>query len=555
MATQGIAQPAARNEPHTTDLSDWEYEYEDHETEDIYFTLDLTTHVPNAIQEKQYAKNGKLIGPEKNDGATTENAPQDDDVNGDTALNGDDDPQNDDADDNAAPLEAGRLQVLDLHTEKPYVKYNNGFYSCHWFTDLGTQFWITNPGVVSDPKMSGHVLDVVGSSQTRLVAKPANLKRKRDAPELEHHEGEAATQSIEIDDDAASDVSDADSRAQIADASQQNPDEPMVVVPPKNDLHLQGQASFMERLSAIKLRKGENDAHDIPRKIPVYYKGAYDADELRAAHGVPIAELQPAPTPTVDRVSPTPDKDAGEGAPTAAVTVDGNSPAPPPTTATATTATTAGGKRTRGGPRGGAISNAARRSNLGLGITTTTTSISDPSQPRRKRGRPSNAERALRAEAAAAAANNTFALDPQLGGPAQPGAEDLANTNTDTPARSPSREASAAASTASVQGGDRPRKRRRTAAQMEEARRLDEERQAKLAAAKAAKVAKSRREEDVGAGDEKSGAALPAGQRSARRTTRSSNAAEEIGKVDDGDARAGGEGETMGEDSKVAGDG
>jgi hypothetical protein len=543
MATQGISQPAARNEPHTTELSDWEYEYDEHETEDIYFTLDLTTHVPNAIQEKQYAKNGKLIGPEK---SGAENAPQDDDANVDAVLNGDDNPQNEDAIDDAAPLEAGRLQVLDLHTEKPYVKYNNAFYSCHWFTDLGTQFWITNPGVVSDPKLSGHVLDVVGSSQTRLVAKPANLKRKRDAPEAEHQEGETATQTIDIEDDAASDVSDADSRVQIADAPEQNPNEPMVVAPPKNDLHMQGQASFMERLSAIKLKKGESDAHDIPRKIPVYYKGAYNADELRAAHGVQIAELQPAPTPTVDRVSPTPDKDAGEGAPTPApapVVVEQNSPAPPPPPSTC-------GKRTRGGsraPRGGAISNAARRSNLGLETTTTT----DPSQPKRKRGRPSNAERALRAEAeaAATAASNTFALDPQLGGPTPPGAEDLAATAT---ARSPSREASVAAS--SIQGGDRPRKRRRTAAQMEEARRLDEERQAKLAAAKAAKVVKSRREDvdaGVGAGAEETGAVLPAGQRSARRT-RSSNAADEVKKIDD--VGEGGEGDGPAADPRVEGD-
>jgi hypothetical protein len=552
MATQGISQPAARNEPHTTDVSDWEYEYDEHETEDIYFTLDLTTHVPSAIQEKQYAKNGKLIRPEKND---AENAPQDDDANGEAALNGDDDPQNDDnaVDDDAAPLEAGRLQVLDLHTEKPYIKYNNGFYSCHWFTDLGTQFWITNPGVVGDPKLSGHVLDVVGSSQARLVAKPANLKRKRDAPELEHHQGETAAQSIEIDEDAASDVSDADSRAQFADRLEQNPNEPMVVVPPKNDLHLQGQASFMERLSAIKIKKGEPDAHDIPRRIPVYYKGAYNADELRAAHGVPIAELQPAPTPTLDRVSPTPDKDADEGAPTPVVTAaDENSPAPLPPPPSIR------GKRTRGGsraPRGGAISNAARRSNLGLGTTTTTTiNTNDPSQPKRKRGRPSNAERALRAEAeAAASASNSFALDPQLGGPTQPGAEDLADAK--TPARSLSREASVAAS--SVQGGerDRPRKRRRTAAQMEEARRLDEERQAKLAAAKAAKVAKARREEDVSAGAPEE--ALPAGQRSARRTTRSSlNANEDVRKVDDDAGESGevGETETPVVDTQVEGD-
>lgn len=377
------------------------------------------------------------------------------------------------------------------------------------------------------------------------------MKRKRDAPEAEHHEGETAAQSVEIDDDAASDVSDADSRVQNVGASQQNPNEPMVIVPPKNDLHMQGQASFMERLSAIKLKKGESDAHDIPRKIPVYYKGAYNADELRAAHGVQIAELQPAPPPTVDRVSPTPDKDAGEGAPTPAPVADDNSPAPAPPPST----TPLRGKRTRGGsraPRGGAISNAARRSNLGLETTNTT----DPSQPKRKRGRPSNAERALRAgaEAAATAASNTFALDPQLGGPAQPGAEDLANTAVTAPARSPSREASVAAS--SIQGGDRPRKRRRTAAQMEEARRLDEERQAKLAAAKAAKVAKARREESDavgGAGAEDPGAALPAGQRSARRT-RSSNAAEEVKKAGEG-AGESGEPEAPATDPQVEGEG
>jgi hypothetical protein len=507
MATQGISQTAARNEPHTTTESDWEYEYDEHETEDVYFTLDLTTHVPNAIQEKQYAKNGKLVGPEKN-GAVSENAPQDD-ADGELALNGENNAQIDNDVDNTTPTEAGQLQVLDLHTEKPYVRYNNSFYTCHWFTDLGTQFWITNPGVVSDPKLSGHVLDVVSSSQTRLVAKPANLKRNRDAPEAEHHENGTATQTIDLDDDAASDVSDADSRAHLVVVPEQDLNEPMVVVPPKNDLHLQGQASFMERLSAIKLKKGEHDAHDIPRKIPVYYKGAHNADELRAAHGVHIGELQPTATPTGERVSPPPDEDAGEGAP-----ADENSPAPPPAIR---------GKRSRGGSRaarGGAISNAARRSNLGLELVAAEPS----SQPKKKRGRPSNAEKALRAEAeaeaeaasaAAAAASVTFALDPRLGGPTLPGAAD----NTPIPARSPSREVSAAAS--SVQG-DRPRKRRRTAAQMEEARRLDEERQAKLAAAKAAKVAKARRESDAEAPE----TLVPAGQRSARRT-RSSNAADE----------------------------
>lgn len=170
-----------------------------------------------------------------------------------------------------------------------------------------------------------------------------------------------------------------------------------------------------------------------------------------------------------------------------------------------------------------------RRSNLGLELK--------DDLPKKKRGRPSNTEKALRAEAAAAAEaesaaeTSTFALDPQLGGPTQLGADD-----TNISARSMSREVSAAAS--SIQG-DRPRKRRRTAAQMEEARRLDEERQAKLAAAKAAKVAKARRESDASAPD----TVMAAGHRSARRT-RSSNAAEESQQVAVSGEDAGQDGET-----------
>lgn len=547
MAAQGIAQSAARNEPHATTIeSDWEYEYDENETEDIYFTLDLTTHVPNAIQEKQYAKNGKLIGAAA---TASENAPGGD-ANGHVALDEEENPTNENVLEIPAIAEAGKLQILDLHTEKPYVKFNNGFYSCHWFTDLGTQFWITNPGVVNDPKFSGHVLDVVGSSQTRLVAKPANLKRKRDTPEPEPTRGQAAAQSVEVNDDAASDVSDTDSRFQHFDATQQDPSKPMVIPRQKiKDPHLQAQAMFMERLSAIKLTKGEIDAHSIPLKVPVYYKGAHNADALRAAHRAHVDE----PQPTEDLASPAPPPDAVEGA----APTDEASPAPTPALRK---------PARRGRPGGGAISHAARRSNLGLDITDAA------SQPKKKRGRPSNAEKALRAQVLAAE-NASFALDPALAGPTSQsqtqsqaqippvttaGAEAEAEAEADTAsvsARSASREASAAASF--VQGQDqstgqdqdqdqdkRPRKRRRTKAQMEEARRLDEERQAKLAAARARKVMARRREED-----DQTMAGL--GNRSARRTRSSgvgANASAAEGASGDGTAKKdgqGGEGEPM----------
>jgi len=375
--------------------SDWEYEYDDTEREDIYFTLDLTTHVPNAIQEKQYAKNGKLIAPaasERNDTASGRAL---------TAAHGEVDGQDDREDRinhpnvNATSIaEGGQLQILDLHSEKPYVKFNNSFYSCYWFTDLGTQFWITNPGVVADPKYSGHVLDVVASSQTRLVAMPANLKRKREVTHPEPNASQPPTQSTEVDDDGASDASDMDAKYESVEYFQQDPNIPMVIPRHKiKDPHLEAQANFMERLSALKLRKGEPDAHKIPMRVPVYYKGAPNADELRAAHG--ITDEPPRPLPiarasVASRVSPTHGDDAGEGAHPA----DEGSPA-------ASTPLPKFVGRSRGGSRGGsrrggAPSHASRRSNLGLELMGDSSAVVP-----KKRGRKSNAEKArLAAEAA-----------------------------------------------------------------------------------------------------------------------------------------------------------
>jgi hypothetical protein len=468
--------------------SDWEYEYDDTEREDIYFTLDLTTHVPNAIQEKQYAKNGKLIAPaasEKNRALTA--------AHGETRGHGDLDDGFDHPDANATPhAEAGQLQILDLHSEKPYVKFNNSFYSCYWFTDLGTQFWVTNPGVVAEPKYSGHVLDVVASSQTRLVAMPANLKRKRETVNFEPTASRAPAQLMEVDDEGdASDVSDTDSRYQTVEYFQQDPDVPMVIPRTKiKDPHLEAQANFMERLSALKLRKGEADAHKIPMRVPVYYKGAPNADELRAANGVNVDEaprrLPRVPPPsTANRVSPSKDNETGE----AAHATDEGSPS-------ATTPLPKFFERTRGGSRGGsrrggAPSHASRRSNLGLDLVGDQTSAIP-----KKRGRKSNAERARLAEeataaeaedvaeaeaggagaevaeAAAAADSKPFVLDPSLAGDDQPPI-----TPRGAPGEEPDEELSLI-----QESGRPPRKKRRTPAQMAEARRLEAERKAQKTA-------------------------------------------------------------------------
>lgn len=467
MATQSTpshlpsTQPPSRSSLNTGNDSDWEYEYDDNETEDIYFTLDLTTHVPNAIQEKTYAKNGKLIRPDKNTtnttaGETPLTAPVEANGQDVTEIEGD----------NVAN-QSGKLQILDLHTEKPYVKFNNGFYSCHWFTDLGTQFWITNPGVVSDPKLSGHVLDVVSSSQTRLVAKPANLKRKRGSQDHAIAGSENATQPLEAEDNAASDVSDTEDRNAPFDIPQ-DPNKPLVIPRRKiNDPHLAAQADFMERLSAVKLRKGEPDAHRIPLRVPVYYRGAHNADELRALHASVADDAEPRRT----SLPPAENLDSPMGAGATPSETPTQPPTTQPTPATATeepsplpltlpTYT----RRPRGGHRGGGVpSNASRRSNLGLELMS--------EAPRRKRGRVSNAEKARRA-AEAEAQTFALALDPQLGG----GEEQQAGHEAAEggPAEEQEEEEGAGEGTPAF----KPRKRRRTKAQMEEARRLDAERRA-----------------------------------------------------------------------------
>lgn len=270
--------------------TEWEWEYDQEETEDIYFTLDLTTHVADAVGEKEHAKNGKRLrisAAERQAAAERRLAKWkareklaaqkggeaiDDGLD---RLDGRDSPTPD-ARDAAADLsnaqdkeisKPGRLQLLGLHTENPYVKYNNGFYSCHWHTDLGTQLWVSRPGLVENPRMSGHILDIIASSQARLVGKPATLKRKRGVQDADY---------------SARSLREADEDMLGVGYEPENPDEPLVIKRTGlNDPHMQGQADFMERLSAIKIKRGERDAQKVPLKMPVYYKGAVNAEELR----------------------------------------------------------------------------------------------------------------------------------------------------------------------------------------------------------------------------------------------------------------------------------
>ncbi|KAF2213761.1 hypothetical protein CERZMDRAFT_83864 [Cercospora zeae-maydis SCOH1-5] len=255
------------------DGSEWEYEYDPNETEDLYFTLDLTTHVPDALARK-YDSAARNHG---------------------TAKSGQDngDAQNDDAEDGdgntkqrAGPSRPrSNLQLLDLHTRNPLVKFDDGIYNCYWSTDLGTQFHISQAGAIPQPRRPGTVLDVIGLSQTRLIGKPVTLTEKNfDA------NGRAQSTAPEHDTvDAQS--NDGDAQQEEAPVPLSNdPSQPLII--PRElcrNATAEAQASFLERLSQIKLKRGETDripmysirSHPDPKNKDELRKRAFEAEAAR----------------------------------------------------------------------------------------------------------------------------------------------------------------------------------------------------------------------------------------------------------------------------------
>ena len=223
----------------TTD--EWEYEYDDEETEDFYFTLDVTT------LQSQSSSNATHIGKGK--------AP-------------------------ARPND--QLQVLDLHSDSPLIKLGDCFYSCHWSTDLGTQFYVANPGIDEKPLRRGHVLDVIGISRARLTGEPVTLHRRRpDAPEKAVGSTTADAIVLDNEEDVASNVSTPTPVPTSLDHSlNKNINRLATARQNARDPVVKAQASFLERLAIIKQKKGEKDA------VPIFGVDDLSAPIRRGANAI-----------------------------------------------------------------------------------------------------------------------------------------------------------------------------------------------------------------------------------------------------------------------------
>ena len=141
-----------------------------------------------------------------------------------------------------------RIQILDLHTQNPLVSYQNQLYSCEWTSTLGTDVLLTAP----TPEFPHPILreqpnvSVLATSSIKLMGRPAQISSR-------HPAEEASTPAPESSAVSAANRATPEKAAAAAATTIKIP------LGPTPTRARQTQANFLERLIAIKAKKGEKD--------------------------------------------------------------------------------------------------------------------------------------------------------------------------------------------------------------------------------------------------------------------------------------------------------
>jgi len=163
------------------DDDDWEYEYDDCETEDFFLPLDLA-NVPGAqvpIVSQGRPGHPTLLKSRLRALNAAQGQPADFSTD---AANG--------QEENAT---MGQVQVTGLHTDNPLVMYNGQLLSCHWTSTIGTDMFFVKPDSgVGVPLRSLPSVDLVSLGSAKLMAKAAHL-RPRDELFVDESDGRQST--------------------------------------------------------------------------------------------------------------------------------------------------------------------------------------------------------------------------------------------------------------------------------------------------------------------------------------------------------------------------
>jgi hypothetical protein len=155
---------------------EWEYEYDEVETEDFYIPIDLSNvpkgqkHVdserrtghPTLLKSRLRALNAQRG--QRQDAPTVENASTN--ANGEEAMT------------------LGQAQVIGLHTENPLVMYNGQLLSLQWASTIGTDMFFAKPDADAEseenPLRSLPNVDLLAVSSAKLVARVGRLRPRDD---------------------------------------------------------------------------------------------------------------------------------------------------------------------------------------------------------------------------------------------------------------------------------------------------------------------------------------------------------------------------------------
>ncbi|RYN67795.1 hypothetical protein AA0118_g1632 [Alternaria tenuissima] len=151
---------------------EWEYEYDENETEDFYIPLDLS-NVPSAqIPMVSQGRPGHptLLKSRLRALNAARGQPAE------FAANNNNDVQE--------TATMGEVQVVGLHTPNPLIMYNGQLLSCHWTSTIGTDMFFVKPdanaSTQSQVLRSLPSVDLLALGSAKLVAKVGRLRPRDD---------------------------------------------------------------------------------------------------------------------------------------------------------------------------------------------------------------------------------------------------------------------------------------------------------------------------------------------------------------------------------------
>ncbi|KAL8663328.1 MAG: hypothetical protein Q9202_003964 [Teloschistes flavicans] len=312
--------------------SDWEYEYDETATESFYVTIDCSsnshrTRVPRKpktppndatsapAEQHQEGQQDEDDEESERDGSPTKQSRQkkatsQENLAIDPALLD----ENAEVDGSPSPSSptirtdtpppppsdpATRIQILDLHTSNPLIAYNSQLHTCTWASTIGTDIFLASPSALpslpntTTPLQSFPNVSILSTSCIKLTARPLTV-----APKIVEEPQPAPG--------AAS-----DDPTTTTTTTTKATDARKIPLAPTAKIQQRNQASFLERLIAIKAAKGEPDDVTVfsrtanqgtgwraRRRAPGRAESLDHDNEARPNDQEPTVRKSPAPPPS-----------------------------------------------------------------------------------------------------------------------------------------------------------------------------------------------------------------------------------------------------------------